>query len=381
MGFAGVILVGLCAPACSSSGSSRGGSSGSSGASGSGDGDGGAGSSGSASGGAPGAEGALPASAFLYLSRNANGDDTLVAYDAASGEAGQITDFRGDGSEGHPIDGVAISPDRTRIAVASLYAGTHEDVATGLAANRITTFAVDGSDFRRLTPVWKNTGAGRTNFAIQVSNPAFSKDGEAVLYDYGEYWWEGTSLLGAAGIWSVAAAGDALPALFQAPSPCSLVRPSIDPSTGKVAVIHSVCVPGQGQQDGIYLYDANGGGSPELLVARSSTLDLALATPSWAADGSGFVFIAVTPVPDGDSTRGVRGLFVFDMATREASALIVPEAPDTRVIDAAAAPDASAIVYCLEEGSSQNLHLIDLSGAEATDTAITDDGASCHPVW
>lgn len=324
----------------------------------------------------------MPATTFLFVQKDAYDHDTLIAYDRASGRAATVTDFTGDGSNGWSLgNGYAISPDRTRIAVASLYGATRADIDTKLAAKRIWSLAVDGSDFVRLTPVWENKAAGRTNWQIEVSDPVFSKDGANVFFDYGEYWYEGTNLQGAAGIWSASAAGGALPDLFQAPSPCSLVSPSVDPSTGKVAVIHSVCVPGQGQQDGIYLHDENGGGTPELLLASSNEVDLMLEQPRWGADGSGFVFIALARVPDGNSTRQVRSLFVFDMKTRKATPVVVPENPDARVIDAAAAPDASAIVYCLQEGDAQNLHLIDLSGDQATDTAITNDGKSCHPVW
>jgi hypothetical protein len=39
------------------------------------------------------------------------------------------------------------------------------------------------------------------------------------------------------------------------------------------------------------------------------------------------------------------------------------------------------VVYCLGEGDASNLHLIDLTKNPATDTAITTDGKSCHPIW
>lgn len=270
----------------------------------------------------------MPATTFLFVQKDGYDHDTLLAYDRASGQVATVTDFKGDGSNGWSLgNGYAISPDRTRIVVASLYGATKADVDTKLAAKRIWTLAVDGSDFVRLTPVWENKAAGRTNWQIEVSDPVFSKDGATVFFDYGEYWYEGTTLQGAAGIWSVGAAGGALPDLFQAPSPCSLVSPSIDPSTGKVAVLHSVCVPGQGQQDGIYLYDEGGGGTPELLFASSNEADLMLEQPRWAADGSGFVFIALARVPDGNSTRQVRSLFIFDMKTRKATPIVVPRAP------------------------------------------------------
>jgi len=299
-----------------------------------------------------------------------------MAFDGATGQAHAVTDLRSDGSKGWTIDGYALSPDRSRIAVASLYGPTKEDVATHLAANRIWTFAIDGTDFRRVTPVLTNTAQGRSQFAVEIRDPVFSKDGATVFYSYGEFWYEGTKLQGASGIWSAAAAGGGVPSLFKAPNPCSLVDASVDPSTGKVAVSHSVCIPGQAQ-DGIYLHAANGSGAPEMLVGSDASLDVMLVTPRWVPDGSGFVFVATTPV----NGKVVRGLFVFDMASRKASPIVLPEGADAAVLDGTIAPDASGIVYCLQEGDAKNLHFIDLSVAQPTDAAITKDGTSCHPVW
>ena len=373
-----MVIAGLSVSACTGGSSSPGG--GSSGSP-SGDGVGPGDSSGSPDGDGPGAAGALPATTFLFVSRIADDRDVLVAYDRASGETRVVTDLRGDGSEGWKIDGYAISPDRTRIALTSLYGPTKDDVDTKLATNRIWTLAPDGSDFRRLTPVFENTGGGRTNFTIEIQGPIFSKSGANIFFGYGEYWWEGTNLRGGSGIWSVNAAGGELPTVFKNPSPCSLVDPSVDPSTGKVAILHSVCIPGQGQ-DGIYLHAEDGSGEPELLLARDyNSMDIVLETPRWAADGSGFVFIAASQVPDGNTTRMARGLYVFDMAERKAIPIVIPEDPDARVIDGTAAPDVSALVYCLQQGEATNLHLIDLSVDPPTDTQITNDGTSCHPVW
>ncbi len=122
-------------------------------------------------------------------------------------------------------------------------------------------------------------------------------------------------------------------------------------------------------------------GTPEKLVGRDATLDVALEPPRWTGDGSGFVFIATTPVTINGTEAQVRSLFAFEMQARKATALVVPQQANTFVVDGAIAADASAIVYCLQEGDAQNLHLIDLSKDPATDAAITNDGKSCHPVW
>lgn len=375
---ASVIVVGSFALACTTSGGSSGG-----GASGSSSGDGGSsGSSGSsgASGSSGGAGGALSASTFLYVSTAPPSRGTLVAYDIASSQARAVMDTRADGSaEGWSIDGYSLSPDRTRIAMASLYGPTKEDNDTGLATERIWTFATDGSDLRRLTPVFPNTAAGRSQFRIQLRNTTFSQSGADVLYGYGEWYYEGTTLKGGSGIWSVNAAGGQLPKLFNTTATCSFVDPSVDPKTGKVAIIHSVCV---GSPSGIYLYAPDGSGTPSMLVkSEYGTLDVTLEPPRWLADGSGFLFVATTTVKINGADALVRGLFAFDMATRKASPIVLPQEADTFVTDGAIAPDGNTIVYCLRQGEAYNLHLIDLTKNPATDAALTNDGKSCHPVW
>ena len=366
-------IVGSLSLACTTIGQSSG-ASGSTGTSGT------SGTSGS-SGAEGGAAGALSASTFLYVAKAANDRDVLMAYDRASGgQPRTVTDLRGDGSDGWAINGYSISPDRTRIAIASLYGPTKEDVDTKLPTNRIWTLAPDGSDFRRLTPVFENTAAGRSQFVIEVRNPAFSPSGADLLYNYGEYFYEGNTLRGGSGIWGVKAGGGTLPSLFKAPSPCSLVDPTFDPKTGKVTIIHSVCIPPA--QDGIYLYAADGSGTPEKLVGSdAAALDVGLEPPRWVADGSGFVFVATTTVVINGSNALVRGLFAFDMETRKTTPVVVPQEADTSVVDGAIAPDATAIVYCVRRGEAANLHLIDLTKTPATDAAITSDGKSCHPVW
>jgi Tol biopolymer transport system component len=373
--FSSVVVMGSLGLACTTAGTSSGGAAppGSSA-------DGGPGSS-SGTPGSPGsAAGALPTSTFLYVSTVAPSRGTLVAFDVASGQAHPIMDTRGDGSsEGWSIDGYTLSPDRTRIAMASLYGPTKEDVDTKLATQRIWSFATDGSDMRRLTPVFPNTAAGRNQFVIEVRNPSFSQTGADVFYGYGEYFYEGTKLQGGSGIWSVNAAGGHLPNLFDTQATCSFVDPSVDPKTGNIAIIHSVCV---GSQSGIYLYAEGGSAAPEKLVGSDyGTLDVALEPPRWVADGSGFLFVATTTVKIGGSDALVRGLFAFDMTTRKPSPVVVPQEADTYVVDGAIAPDGSAVVYCLRQGEATNLHVIDLTKDPATDAALTNDGKSCHPVW
>jgi Tol biopolymer transport system component len=302
--------------------------------------------------------------------------DVLVAHDLASGDEQVITNLASDGSSGWEIAGYALSPDRRRIAIASLYGPTKEDTATGLATNAIWTLAVDGTDFRRLTPTFSNNSNGRSNFSIDVTNPMWTADGANVLYSFGNYWWEGTKLAGGSVPWIVSAAGDALPSSWSTPLGCSVIYPSRHPTTGEMLLIHSVCVPGSGE-DGIYLYPADGGTNPTKLVASSRAangIDIFLGTPSWLSDGSGFLYIGSTA-----ETDWTPSILAYDIA-KGTSAMLLPAPAGSSVMNVALSPDGSKIVYCLRNNDTaeHDLHVVDISTSTPTDTAITNDGKSCY---
>ena len=327
-------------------------------------------------GGGTGAGRALPAGTLLYVKSATDDADWLVARDLASGQERVVTDLTGDGSSGWPIRGFSLSPDRRRIAVATLFAPTSADTATGLATRAIWTLDTDGSGFVRLTPTFPNTSGGRSSFSIDVSNPAWFADGQSVLFTVGNYWWENNTLAGGSSPWFVGAAGG-LPSQWNAPIDCSVVYPSRNPATGQMLLIHSVCVPG-GAGNGLFLYPAGGDSAPHQLLASSRAaggIDVSLSTPSWLADGTGFLFIAAS-----SDTDWSPGVFLFDLARGTATLLVPP--PANGAIDAVAiSPDGTKIVSCLRDftTSAQNLQLIDLTPAPPAVTPLTTDGKSCYP--
>lgn len=321
---------------------------------------------------------ALSAGTLLYIRARSSDSDVLVARTLATGEEHAITDLTGDGSSGWNISGYSLSPDRRRIALTSLYAPTSEDTATGLATRAVWTLDTDGTDFLRLTPTFPNDSGGRSNYSISVDGPVWTSDGAFVLYTVGTYWWEGTTLEGGATPWIVAASGSSYPTTWPTSFGCTVIHASRNPATGDMLLIHSVCVPSVGSGDGLYLYPADGGTSPTQLLAASRAadgIDVSLETPSWLADGSGFVFIG-----ESSATDWRPAIFAYDMGSRAASLVFAPPA-DSVMGNAAIAPDASSIVYCLQNttAGSRDLHLIDLSTSPPTDTALTHDGMSCSP--
>ena len=318
----------------------------------------------------------LPLGTFLYVRSVTADHDSLIARDFETGAERVVTDLTGDGSDGWEIWGHTLSPDRQRIVLSSLFGPTKADNATGIATRRLWSLATDGSDFRRLTPVFPNTGAGRTNFEISVDSPAFTADGSGVLYDFGNWWWEGTTLQGGSFPWLAPLNGD-LPKSFPTIASCSVINPAVNPATGEVLFIHSVCV--SSADEGLFLYPKKGGTNPTLLVPRltgSGHVDPSLETASWAGDGSGFVFVGDVDVSSGRASA----LLAYDMASGDLSALVVAEA-GTRVQSATLSADATRLVYCLAHDGVYDLHAIDLTLNKPVDEPITSDGKSCDPAF
>jgi hypothetical protein len=348
---------------------------------------GGADTSGDADAGSPGAVGgsagslpadALPAGTFLYVQSLTADHDQLIARSFETGEERVVTDLLGDGGDGWEIWGHTISPDRTRIVIASLYGPTKADNDTQLATRRLWSLASDGSDFQRLTPVFENTGSGMKGFNISVEDPMFTADGSGVLYDFGNWWYEGTSLEGGSLPWLTSANGG-LPTLFPTLTSCTVVNPSVNPVTGEVLLLHSVCV--NSADEGLFLYPREGGVEPTQLVARgfgAGAVDPSLETASWVGDGSGFVFVGAIDVMRGEVTESAVSLLAYDLTSGDIAALVIPE-PDTYVRAATISADATSIVYCLDHGDGLDLHAIDLTQDPPVDAPITDDGISCSP--
>jgi hypothetical protein len=211
-----------------------------------------------------------------------------------------------------------------------------------------------------------------------VGYPVFSLDGASVLYDFGNYWYEGT-LQGGTAPWSVSAAGNGVPKLFPTQASCSIVNPSVNPATGDVVLIHSVCV--NSSDAGIFSYP-KAGGAPTKLVAQAygvGNVRPSLQAVSWVVDGSAFLFVGLTDVQRNNTTATVRALFAYAVAKNTFSAIVAPQDGET-VQNATISKDALTIVYCVRHAdATTDLHVVDLTPSTPTDTPLTTDGKSCSP--
>jgi hypothetical protein len=208
----------------------------------------------------------------------------------------------------------------------------------------------------------------------------FTADGTGVLYDFGNWSWEGTTLKGGSLPW-LAPASVGVPTFFPTVSSCSVVHPSVSLATGDVLFVHGVCV--STDDEGLFLYPSAGGTSPKKLVASAfgaGQVQPSLETASWVADGSGFVFVGTIDVVRNGTTERASSLLFYDMATATVSSLVIPES-NTRVEAATISPDATAIVHCLSHDAARDLHAIDVAQTPPEDKPITTDGKSCYPAF
>lgn len=312
---------------------------------------------------------ALPVTTFVFERKVGNDYDHLVAMDFVSLEQRVITTLAEAGSsvQGYKLDGVTVSPDRTRIVIATLYGPTAADVATGLATNRLWSLDTSGGDFKRLTPVFPNSHAGQTGWRIDVRDPAYSADGALIVFDYGE----GDFNSGYVAPWVTAADGSTLPSLIDTQLNCTINgNAAFNPVTGDLLLAHVVCA--SGVPGGYYLYP-KGGGAPDYLVNEEG-VSLSTESPAFSADGSVFVYAARTYSDD------VQSLYAYVMSERRVVPLVLGEA-GRDIVNASFAPDNVHLVYCVRQGDAYDLRLLDFSVDPPTDTALTNDGVSCDAVF
>ncbi len=322
----------------------------------------------SSSGGAPGAPAALGATTFVFQRDVGDGHEHLMAMDYATGEARTVATLQDGSVQGWNLDGISVSPDRTRIAIATLYGPTAEDVATGLATNGIWTLDVEGGDFQRLTPPFENPRPGNNAWRIDVRDPVYTPDGAQVLYNHGE----GDGSGGYVAPWYVEAAGGSLPKPLDLAknASCSVNGNLVFSPNGDMLIEHNVCIGSEPK--GYFLYP-KAGGAPDHLV-NTDGVSFSSETPAYSPDGSVFVYSARL------YDDNIQSLYAYVVADRRVVKLI-PGAVGVDVMSAAFAPDNAHLVYCLRSDTTENLYVADLAVDPPAITQLTNDGASCDPIF
>ncbi len=319
--------------------------------------------------GKPSSAGPLSPTTFVFERKVTADRDHLVAMDYTTGETRVIATLAEGSVAGWKIDGVSVSPDRTRIVLASPYGATAADVATGLSTNILWSMDINGGDLRRLTPTFNNSHAGTPGFWIDVRNPLFTPDGQQVLFDYGESSGQGGYLAP----WYVEAAGGSLPAALDLPlsQGCSVTANlAFQPDTNDLLVEHEVCA--DDGHEGYFLYPQQGGDPAYLIDAKG--VSYSSEAPSFSPDGSVFVYTARA------YEDSIQSLYAY-LTEKPQVVKLIPGAKGRDIVNASFAPDSAHLVYCVREGDAYDLHVIDLTADPVVDKALTTDGQSCDPVF
>jgi hypothetical protein len=320
------------------------------------------------SSGGPGGSSAGPLgpTTFVFERRLPGSRDHLVAMDFTTLEERVITTLEEGTTLGWNIDGAAVSPDRTRIVIATPYGATIQDTSTGLATNILWSLDTNGGDFRRLTPTFESSNPGAFGWSIDVRDPAFSSDGSLVAFDYGE----GNAQTGYVASWTVPALGGT-PSLFPTNYSCSVNGDVVfHPVTGDLLIKHDVCA--DSAEQGFYSYPSSGG-APTFLV-NSIGYSISSEPPAFTPDGALFLYTARSYADT------IQSLFAYRYED-QAVIPILNGTPDIDIVNAAVSPDNLHIVYCVKAGDAFDLRMLDFSSDVVTDVALTADGVSCDPMF
>jgi len=301
---------------------------------------------------------------FVFLRSHALRDPSLEiwAYDVSTGQERLVTDLVENGA-GHPVHGVAISPDRNRIAFASSYGATADEIAAG-TTDILWTVGLDGTDFRRVTPP----------SADGAENPAWSPDGLTIAYD-------GPAAAGRFPFTIAAGGGTPVASAFD-PVCGQVMDVAIRPTGDGFLAVQSACLAVG--HDGLALYPNGGSTTPTRLVINNGAgeVDVSITKPSWVSDGSGFMFVATGTFTFGGNNVLLPAAYLYSIAGGTFAPLVTPPDANTEVLAAALSPDGRFLVECSYRIDTQarDLVLADLRGGLGV-TQLTHDGVSCEPSW
>lgn len=342
---------------------------------------------------------------LAYMTYSDGAYDTIRVIDITTGESRELTDLDG---EGFGLTAIAMAPDRRSVAFSAYFRLEQSDWSPnrGMPHPGIWRVSADGKGYEMIAPPLPQMDSGTScttdsdcaplgmecNLTFQTcqleaatyitDDLAFSPSGDELYFTYGTYWLDGFYLAGGTTLASVPSKygkGGKVPTVHPGESSCTQVSDlAVHPDGGSLLGIQSVCL--DWDDEGLFRF-----GLPELGSSRAlptpDGFDLALTTPDWFPDGSGFVFVVYGGWDeDGDSWPDwyADGLVQYD-ATSDELTLISAMPEGYSILDPSISPDGSKIVMCVSGGGGSDLYLIDLEAW--TQEPLTDHGASCKPSW
>lgn len=305
---------------------------------------------------------AMPDSEFVFIHADDGYADSVRAYDVVTNEIRIVTDFGGNTE----VTGVAIHPDRTRLAIAAYHELSDVDESAG-----IWRVPAQGGEPQNIMPALP----GDDGESQSVADLVYTSDGAYVYFGHSTSYGGGTI--------ARVADGGGLPDLFvNTNAGCAGVSaPSLSPSGGELVAVRSSC--SDTTLEGLVTFAVPPADAGQVYLPDGVSYDLYSIAPHWLADGTGLLYVLGTRIDlDGDGifdTQG-DGIALVDFASGQ-SFEIVPPAEGQRIDAFAVSPDEARVVMCMGTNVTSDLILLDLTGESPAYYTLTSDGASCRVAW
>jgi hypothetical protein len=316
---------------------------------------------GSQGGGGTAQSAPIPTTSFVYESDPVKDQFQIFAYDPATAGATKVADLTGAVS----IDGLALSRDRTSVLFTGLFRPELSETQLGYLADSAWTVQTDGTTFRRVTrPLPAMTPPGPL-FTIGMLQPAWSRDGATVYFQFSEVWGNVPMHTGAGAIWQVAASGGLPGPAPGLSSACIAGSLAFSPDGSMSAFLGQFCA--SRDNDGVYLVR---GGTVTRLVGFAPSLRDTVHGLTWTADGSVMI---------GDAN----GLDVIAVPSGQVTATIALPVTGASIDEIAADPAGRYVAACVRlPGSVTSLGLLDLSKSPPAWARLQVPlGSRCHVSW
>jgi hypothetical protein len=334
----------------------------------------------------------------------------IYAMDVNSRTERLLSNLDDDGQRTGALHGLAVSPDRRRIAFASkAFRATAEDSKFGFSSGAIWAVDASGNDFQRLTPPYDSQvrDAGpctrdsdcaelytcqmarcvRATFGMGYSAPVFSSDGTKVFFREAWSWFdERGGTINAVFLQSwVRIASGARPTDLGLPS-CKGQQPlARHPSTGSLLIFRATCAGPQTDPSWFTEWTPDG---THRAVHRDDTGRIPLTQDNlpyaaWLPDGSGFYYVSVgEPNSKGNPRSSKQGLSLWT-ASGGGKSVYAPGADSTDVDGVTVMGNGTVIVELARFAGATDTHdlyQLDPQSGQAT-TQLTQGGNNHHPTW
>ena len=200
------------------------------------------------------------------------------------------------------------------------------------------------------------------------------------MFNIGQYWTSGTGRLsGGTTLFTIPAGGGVPSGVFATP-PCGQVSDAAyDPRGGAFVAINSVCL--DSAKEGVWLYPLSGGSPTQIAGPSQNQVNPVLDPPSWARDGSGFLFVGSTATTVAGAQVNANVGLLYVTSSGAIDVLIPVPAANDSIDSVTVSADGNFVAFALRDTTAvkSDIYVVDLRTQDFVTWAATTDGMSKEP--